>query len=433
MMKKDSLKIGKFILSTLFFAIAGIQAQAQFNLSGEIRPRTEFAHGSKSLVKKGDQVGVFTTQRTRLNINYNDTLNKIKVGLVLQDIRTWGSQSQLVLADGLFSIHQAWVDWGLAKDFSLKAGRQELIYDDHRIFGSVGWAQQARSHDVAVLKYKNKLHLGAAWNQNKPSLRNSIYTIPKSYKTFQYLWYHLGDKDSSDFNASFLVLNNGKPINKLDTAGKITEQSIEFSQTVGGRFIYKASKKLKLSSNLYYQMGLDGDKNSLSAYLVNLDLTYKVTNSFTLRGGFERQSGNDGVKQTAKTNNAFTPFYGTNHKFNGWMDYFYVGNHVGSVGLQDNYIYGTHKLSKKAKFIWAFHNFSSANTIEKAPGVAASSQALGNEIDLVLAKKVNKAVTFKIGYSHLFADKGLELLKGGDKSKIQNWAWVMLVFKPKFI
>ena len=36
-----------------------------------------------------------------------------------------------------------------------------------------------------------------------------------------------------------------------------------------------------------------------------------------------------------KENNSFTPFYGTNHKFNGHMDYFYVGNHIGNVGLRE--------------------------------------------------------------------------------------------------
>ncbi len=44
---------------------------------------------------------------------------------------------------------------------------------------------------------------------------------------------------------------------------------------------------------------------------------------------------------------AFTPLYGTNHKFNGWMDYFYVGNHGSSIGLQDI----------NAKILVNFNNF----------------------------------------------------------------------------
>ena len=32
--------------------------------------------------------------------------------------------------------------------FAFKVGRQEINYDDARIFGNVDWAMQARSHDA---------------------------------------------------------------------------------------------------------------------------------------------------------------------------------------------------------------------------------------------------------------------------------------------
>jgi hypothetical protein len=35
----------------------------------------------------------------------------------------------------------------LTEAFSMKLGRQEVIYDNSRIFGNVDWAQQGRSHD----------------------------------------------------------------------------------------------------------------------------------------------------------------------------------------------------------------------------------------------------------------------------------------------
>jgi hypothetical protein len=55
-----------------------------------------------------------------------------------------------------------------------------------------------------------------------------------------------------------------------------------------------------------------------------------------LAAGYEYLSGNS-YNKTDKVY-AFEPFYGTNHKFNGFMDYFYVGNHINSVGLHDAWL-----------------------------------------------------------------------------------------------
>ena len=58
------------------------------------------------------------------------------------------------------------------------------------------------------------------------------------------------------------------------------------------------------------------------------------------------QSRND-YNGDASENKAFTPFYGTNHKFNGFMDYFHVGNHANSVGLIDIYTKVKTKLGER--------------------------------------------------------------------------------------
>jgi hypothetical protein len=52
---------------------------------------------------------------------------------------------------------------------SLKIGRQELSYDDTRLIGNLDWLQQARRHDMALLKTVHKgwqVDIGFAFNQN---------------------------------------------------------------------------------------------------------------------------------------------------------------------------------------------------------------------------------------------------------------------------
>ena len=39
----------------------------------------------------------------------------------------------------------------------------------------------------------------------------------------------------------------------------------------------------------------------------------------------------------------------------------------------------------------------------------------------------------KLGYSAMFATKSMEILKGGDHTKYQNWAWVLITFRPEFL
>ncbi len=46
------------------------------------------------------------------------------------------------------------------------------------------------------------------------------------------------------------------------------------------------------------------------------------------------------------------------------------------------------------------------------------------------AYKLQKYVSLKAGYSHLFASDGMEILKGNMDGNTNNWGWVMIVIKP---
>lgn len=139
------MKINK-IFSIILILITSL-AYSQFKIDAEIRPRAEYRHGFKTLFPDNTNAALFTSQRTRLN--FTQSINKLNFYVSVQDVRIWGDVPQLNSADnnGL-SIHQAWAEILLDGNFSLKLGRQEVVYDDSRIFGNVAWAQQARSHDM---------------------------------------------------------------------------------------------------------------------------------------------------------------------------------------------------------------------------------------------------------------------------------------------
>ena len=396
-----------------------IESKAQLTVDAELRPRFEYRHGYKTLFPNNVDAATFVSQRTRLNTGFK--LKKLGFYLSFQDVRVWGDVPQLNTADknGL-SVHQAWAKVIFTSDFSTKIGRQEIVYDDHRIMGNVGWAQQARSHDAAKISFhKNnfKADIGYAFNQNGESLTGHELNI-NTYKSLLYAWLH---KDWTDFEASILLLNNGLQYLNEDDPSK---NETRYSQTIGSHLTFK-KEKLKVAANLYYQFGKDVTNNDLSAYLLGLETNYKASNLIMLGLGGELQSGNENGAPSNGENKAFTPLYGTNHKFNGFMDYFYVGNHNNSVGLIDLYAKANVKMNSKANINLAVHNFFSDVNISNTV-----SNQLGTEVDLVFSYQYIKEVNFKAGYSQMFASEGLESLKNNFDNNTNNWGWLMVTINP---
>ena len=109
------------------------------------------------------------------------------------------------------------------------------------------------------------------------------------------------------------------------------------------------------------------------------------------------------------------------------MDYFYVGNHIGSVGLNDVYL--KYKYAKnKFGFNAHLHYFAAAAEIADN-----ADSYLGTELDLSISWAVKPMAKIAVGYSTLFAGDSMEILKGGDSSVGQHWTYVMLSVTPAFI
>jgi len=418
------------LLAFIFLLMEATDLMAQeVTLSGEIRPRFEYRHGYKTLSADGAKAASFVSQRTRLNGFFAN--ENFKVGLVIQDVRVWGDVSQLNTSDiNGPAIHEAWGEYLLSNQFAIKVGRQEIVYDDSRIFGNVGWAQQARSHDAALLRYTpssaHRIDLGFAYNANGESLFKADYTV-NSYKTFQYLWYH-GNFGNSGL--SFLALNNGMAY-MADSA----TQKVAFSQTVGARFTY-GKNALRFDASAYYQGGKNAKNRDLSAMYFSANASYKIIDHFVLAFGGEYLSGTKTSDQADpnKKDKSFTPLYGTNHKFNGWMDYFYVGTYNGSNGLIDLYLPLTYSI-EKITFKLIPHYFMTAAPIETRNSIGAwesLSSALGTEIDFSIGYQISKSLDISGGYSQMLATETLQQLKGGDYKTTNNWGWIMLTFKPTF-
>lgn len=413
-------------------------AQAQFTLSGEYRPRTEYRHGFKKPVAAPGEYALFTEQRTRLKLNYQQ--ERLGFGLTLQDVRIWGETGQINKSDGLTSVHEAWGSVRFTDRLSLKLGRQELVYDDHRVLGSLDWAAQGRSHDAARLVFQDStlaIHAGVALNQSSTvpepaKLSSNFYQAPggfaalggglPNYKNLQFMWV---EKKLCRFSTTAIALNTG---------WQLPDTSVNYLHTWGINPQYRFNKSLQLEGSFYYQHGKNRTDQQVSAHLASLALTYRhPTTSLTLGGDWV-----SGTEIDQENSSTFDPLFGTHHKFYGLMDYFYVGNPHSqqgkSVGLVDLFVKPSFKLSPKASLLVQGHTFFSAvAVVDSNDQTVTLPSRLGTEVDLVAVYRYAEGVTFKGGYSQMLATPTMEALKGGSGDHVNHWGWIMISLNPTFL
>ncbi|MEM6863962.1 MAG: alginate export family protein [Bacteroidota bacterium] len=422
------------------FMILGILlvqfASAQFTLDAQFRPRTEYRNGFQFLQPEGVDAGFVTNTRARIGAGFKTESYQIYINV--QDVQIWGENPQLVPIDAnnSFSLFEAWAELQLGSGWSTKLGRQVLSYDDQRYFGGLDWAQQGRYHDLALVKFRKGdfiLDVGLAFNQDLDNQGGPLFGFknsgtefnsanPFQYKTMQYLY---AKKAFNAFSASLVLANLG--FQQIDTeTGDASD--IRNTFTAGTHLTFKKGK-FGLEGNAFLQTGefvtgidIDG------AYLLGLEASYSVSPKTKLGLGIEAISGDDSSTEGTE---AFLPHFGTNHKFNGFMDHFYVGNWINNVGLLDVHASATFMLGEKTTL---FSKLLSFQGMEDTP---SGESSLGTELDLVLTQQFN-GFALKIGYSQLFAADGLEELETArlgatdavNFKSSQNWAWAMIIIKP---
>jgi hypothetical protein len=80
----------------------------------------------------GQKTGSFIAQRTRAGLIYSKE-NKLKIGISAQSVNTWGNDPQVQFTGNNISLYEAYAQFYFSIEWSVKAGRQVLSYDDERI------------------------------------------------------------------------------------------------------------------------------------------------------------------------------------------------------------------------------------------------------------------------------------------------------------
>lgn len=453
--RKNYLPIFIFI----FCLCCAQQALAQFTVSGQLRTRSELRNGQGSPTIADTSAAFFTSQRTRLNFGYSGY--RFKLYASVQDVRVWGQDGSMINrttvdANDGFMVHEAWgeislVDTGkTVKNFTLKIGRQELVYDDVRLLGNLDWLQQARRHDAALIKFEHKgwmLHVGGAFNQNKELRQNTVYTpvtAPYAVSTngmsamYKYMQFLYVNKKLHFGNASFLAFRDQfTKYHYKDTdvnrTTPIYEGSTWSRYTVGGNLFGTAFRKLGFALTAFYQGGQYRDGTELSESLLSASASYAIGRKFSIGPGVDYTSGNDGSDANNK-NARFDPLYGTPHKFWGYMDYFYVADGFGSNGLVDLYVKAKFKPKDNLTLLLDAHRFSLSEDLPMEGGVKYEN-FLGTEFDFAVNYALTKIINIEAGYSQMYSSDTMSSPKVKNvknASDFNDWAYLMISIKPEF-
>ncbi|MEP6845277.1 MAG: alginate export family protein, partial [Panacibacter sp.] len=421
------------------------QAQAQLTLTGQLRTRTEFRDGQGAPLPKEAKPALFTSQRTRLSLNYS--MYRLKFGITAQDVRVWGQDVSTINKtttqdNNALMLHEAWAEILLTdttiknKTFSLKLGRQELVYDDERLVGKLDWLQQARRHDAALFKYETKagylLHAVFAFNQNKENASGTVYnsTPPGSYpastngstmyKSMQMLY---AGKKLKQGNISFLFFADQFSKYHSDSLNAKIFETGAWSRFTTGLYFNNTFNKVATIASAYFQFGKTATGQQLRSYLLNANAQYLFSKKFSAGAGVDYYSG--GTNGT--TSNTFDPLYGTPHKFAGLMDYFYAASGFGKAGLVDYSLKTKYKPTDKLQLAADLHQFSSAASI-----TGTTKKSFGQELDIIGSYSLTKVIGFEAGYSRFF---GTSLIAAPTVKNVananlnSNWAYVMINIK----
>lgn len=410
------------VIFFIFFAGMSFFSMAQeFELSGDFRFRPEYRNGYKQLPDSNTEAAGFVAQRNRIGLNY--TSEKFETKLILQESRVWGDEL-FKSNKATVGMLEAWVRMKIADSLKIKMGRHQLVFGNQRLFSGNNWSQTSQEHDAVMLEWKSgtkQVYFVQAFNQRAENIfgtdyLNNVSEIKDNYKTLTVLRY---EQKIKNFEYSVMGFADGFQ----DLNGKAlyvrSTQGVELKYTLN-KFIF--------SGMGYYQTGHNISGTELAAWFAASEAEYKA-DKWSVKLGGEMMSGND---VTTDKYEQFIPQYASNHAFAGHMDYFTnFATSTGGAGFIDTYLKGHFKLSKIHSLALDYHYFATQQST--ITGGANIEQFLAHEIDLTWKAALAKDMVLSVGYSVFSGSTTLELLRGGDHTKLAHWTYVMLEFKPKFL
>ncbi len=332
-----------------------------------------------------------------------------------------GSDVRPTTETDAFDLQQAWVQWSRPQKWSVKIGRQELIYGDQRFVGNAEWSNTGRVFDSV----RGRLEHGSSWLEafsghvviprdghfntpNRFDACSGVYGSTRALLPFQ------------DTEAYFLARNvtASSPTAITPTLGGPGARDI---YTLGTRWKSVAAKTgpWDYTVEITAQRGrIDQGARKLEHRAFALDIVAgrtwaKARGSPRLGLGYDYGSGDSDPNDSR--NETFELLFGTNHLLYGNMDL------VGLRNLHAGRLEASIKPNSRLTLALEYMRFWMADTADffyPESGAGRSSngyrrspelpRSVGSELDLLIDLRPTPTLQVRAGLAHFFTGDYIE-------------------------
>jgi hypothetical protein len=351
-------------------------------------------------------------------------------------------------SDGPADLRQAYFKLGGFEGLplSLQLGRQELIYGDERLVGTVDWDNIGRTFDAARLRFENKTFWVDVFTSSVLINNDNQFNEPNYDDWFSGIYASTRALvPKTELQLYFFSDNaSGRSLTYAGTSSK--GNSPRDIYTIGSRFqtLPDQLNGWDLNGEFVGQFGnyqypagtpgvVNGTRLNQLAYATHIEggYTFQETNLRPRVGlGFDYASGDDNPND--RTHNTFVNLYPSNHKFYGAMDFFSWQN------LSDPYAKASITPLKNLSVALTYNALWLASTSDFFYQVNQSARTtggygihsqndsfVGHELDLVVAYKPKPFLQLQAGFGHFFIGSYVrETLQSVGGSTDANWVYV---------
>ena len=428
-MRKNFWSFLVVLLATLFVGATAVQA-ADISFGGDTIVRAQYVDTDEDANASDWEVA----QRVRFNTTVKGS--GVTAFTQFDAVQAWASDVGPGLdthgdnGSNAVGVHQAnlTIPTFFGSDWTAKLGRQEIVFDGHRIFGHTGWNLNAVTHDAAVfINPGMDLTYALSWmiesNQGNVGEDRLAHVVRKGAnlmggKTALY-WVTIDDSSVSDATI-------------WHTAGlRQTGKAAGYDYRVEGYFQFGEVAPPIAVGTLALEQGADIDE----AYMIGARIGKKVGDTkVTL--WYDYTSGTDDAQANANEWGTFNQLYDTGHKFYGLIDKVAPGGNTDHLGLQDLAIKFVKPLAPGWTLKADIHQFWTAvdpgdnrtawaNNLNEA---ATDDSDLGHELDLTLKNKYNANTAVQFGYSYFNGTTTWQHMDSDTDSENSHWAYAQVKF-----
>ncbi len=201
-------------------------------------------------------------------------------------------------------INQVYLDWKPLDSLPLRGGRQEIIVDNARFIGNVGWRQNHQTFDGGTVHFTGvkNLDLGYAYIARQRTVSGASRPMSTSHLegtfTFESVGALRGYLLSIDFDQDELW----------------TQSTVTYGASFAGKTELSTAVGLTYRLELATQQDTGDNPNTVDADYYRGDLGFAF-GKVTAAAGYEVLGGSPG-------DGSFNTPLATLHKFNGWADKF---------------------------------------------------------------------------------------------------------------